>query len=65
MKTAILSSESDANLNLLLELADKLGIKTRVLSQEDAEDLTMVYAIKAGKTGEYIDTQDFINTLRR
>lgn len=65
MKTAILSSESDANLNLLLELANKLGIKTRVLSQEDAEDLTMVYSIKAGKTGEYVDTQDFIKSLRQ
>ena len=65
MKTAILSSESNANLNLLNELADKLGMKTKVLSDEDVEDLGMVNAIKTGKTGEYVDTQDFINTLRR
>lgn len=65
MKTAILSSESDANLNLLIELADKLGIKSKLLSDEDAEDLGMVYAIKSGKTGEYVDTQDFLNTLRQ
>jgi len=65
MKTAILSSESDANLNLLIELADKLGMKTKVLSDEDVENLGMVNAIKTGKTGEYLDTQDFINTLRR
>ncbi|GHB57902.1 hypothetical protein [Persicitalea jodogahamensis] len=65
MKTAILSSESDANLNLLIELADKLGIKTRVLSQQDAEDLSLAYAIKVGRTGEFIDTQDFIKSLRQ
>lgn len=65
MKTAILTSESDANLNLLIELADKLGMKTKVLSNEDAEDLDMGYAIKSGRTGEFVDTQDFLKTLRQ
>lgn len=64
MKTAILSSESDADLKLLLALADKLGIKASMLSEEDAEDLAMAYAIKQGKTGEYVDTEDFLKNLR-
>jgi hypothetical protein len=63
MKTAILSSESDADLKLLLALADKLGIKASVLSEEDAEDLAMAYVIEQGKTGEYIDTEDFLKNL--
>jgi hypothetical protein len=65
MKTAILTSESDADIKLLLELANKLGIKTKLLTEEDAEDLAMVYAIEEGKTGEYVDTQDFIKNLRK
>ncbi|MEQ9437705.1 MAG: hypothetical protein RIG62_01610 [Cyclobacteriaceae bacterium] len=65
MKTAILSSESDSNIKLLIELANKLGIKTKILTEEDAEDLAMVYAIEKGKTGEYVDTQDFIKSLRQ
>ena len=65
MKTAILSSESDSNIKLLIELANKLGIKTKILTDEDAEDLAMVYAIEKGKTGEYVDTQDFIKSLRQ
>lgn len=65
MKTAILSSESDSNIKLLIELANKLGIKTKILTEEDAEDLAMVYAIEKGKTGEYVDTQDFIESLRQ
>ena len=65
MKTAILSSESDSNIKLLIELANKLGIKTKILTEEDAEDLAMVYAIEKGKTGEYVDTQDFIKNLRQ
>ncbi|MEK6482599.1 hypothetical protein WJR50_34045 [Catalinimonas sp. 4WD22] len=65
MKTAILSSESDSDIKLLIELANKLGIKTKILTKEDAEDLAMVYAIEKGKTGEYVDTQDFIKSLRQ
>jgi len=65
MKTAILSSESDSDIKLLITLADKLGVKTKILTQEDAEDLAMVYAIEKGKTGEYVDTQDFIKSLRQ
>ncbi|WOK07871.1 hypothetical protein RT717_04420 [Imperialibacter roseus] len=65
MKTAILSSDSDSDMKLLIELANKLGIKTKILSKEDAEDLAMVYLIEDAKTGEYVDTEDFINNLRK
>ena len=65
MKTVILSSESESDLQLLIELANKLGMKTQLLTEEDAEDLAMVYAIEKGKTGEYVDTQDFLKSLRQ
>jgi hypothetical protein len=65
MKTVILSGESDSDIKLLVELANKLGIKTQILSEEDAEDLAMAYAIEKGKTGEYVDTQNFIKNLRQ
>ncbi len=65
MKTAILSGESESDIKLLIELANKLGIKTKILTEEDAEDLAMVYAIEHGKTGEYVDTQSFIKKLRK
>jgi hypothetical protein len=65
MKTAILSSESDSDIKLLIELANKLGIKTKVLAEEDAEDLAMVFAIEKGKTGEYVNTEEFIKSLRK
>jgi len=42
-----------------------LGIKTKVLTEEDAEDLAMIYAIEKGKTGEYVDTTAFIKSLRQ
>jgi len=65
MKTAILSGESESDIKLIIELANKLGIKTKVLTEEDTEDLAMVYAIEKGKTGEYVDLQEFIKSLRQ
>ena len=60
-----MSTESESDLRLILELAEKLGIKTKVLTEEDLEDLAMVYAIEEGKTGEYVDTAEFIKALRQ
>lgn len=34
MKTAILTSDKESDLQLLVELADKLGIKTRLLDEK-------------------------------
>ena len=51
MTTAILLSESDADMTQLIALANELGIKIKMLKGEEAEDLAMAYAIKNGKTG--------------
>jgi len=65
MKTAILSGESESDIKLIVKLANKSGIKTKVLTEEDVEDLAMVYAIEKGKTGDYVDTAEFIKSLRQ
>lgn len=65
MKTVILSGESEADLKLILELAHRLGIKTKVLTEEDAEDLAMVYAMQKENTGESVDRSAIMKSLRR
>ena len=65
MQTVILNSDSESDLNLLIKLAKKIGIKTKVLSKTEMEEMSLVKAINEGKTGEYVDTDDFLNTLRK
>jgi len=65
MQTAILNSESVSDLKLLLELAKKLGIKSKVLSINEIEEIGLANAIKKGRTGEYIDTIDYLNKLSK
>ncbi len=64
MESAILSSKSQKDLNLILQLAKKLGIAARKLSKEEIEDYGLSLAIKEGKTGEYVDTESFLKELR-
>ncbi|TVR78548.1 MAG: hypothetical protein EA412_08935 [Chitinophagaceae bacterium] len=64
MKSAIFTSESDKDLKLLLELAKKLGIKTKVLSKEEYEDLGLKLAMDKGKIGEFVDTEKFLKSLK-
>ena len=63
METAFLKSKSKADLDLLLKLAAKLKIESKILSEEEIEDIGMHYAIKKGKTGQYIDKDKFIGKL--
>ena len=64
MKSAILTSESKKDLQLLIDLAKKIGVKTRMLTDEQLEDIGLVKAIKEGRTGTYVDTDKFLNNLK-
>lgn len=65
MKTAILSSDSENELRLLVELAERLGVKVLKLSEEELEDYGLGKAIREGKTGELIDAEKFLDFLRK
>lgn len=64
MATAILKTKSKNDLKLLLDLARKIGISVRKLSDEEAEDLGLINAIKKGQTREKVDAKKFLNKLR-
>jgi hypothetical protein len=64
MESAILSGNSKKDIQLLITLAEKMGIKARFLSKENIEDFVLAEAIKEGETGELIDTEDFLNSLK-
>lgn len=63
MNSAIIHSESKNDLDLLLKLAQKLGVKSHKLSREEMEDFGLSLAIAQGTTGEYVDTDQFLESL--
>jgi len=64
MESAILHTESSHDLKLILQLAKKLGVSARKLSEEEVEDLGLSAAITEGRTGEFIDTDLFLMELQ-
>ena len=64
MESAIISGKSKKDIQLLVTIAEKMGIKAKFLSKDDLEDFGMGKAIIEGKTGEFIDTDEFLKSLR-
>ena len=65
MQTLILNGESAGDIKLIAEIAKKMGLKAKILSEEEKEDIGMLNAIKKGRTKQYIDTERFILNLRK
>ena len=64
MESAIISAESKKDLQLLISIAEKMGVKAKFLSKEEMEDYAMANAIKEGETGEFVDTNAFLSSLK-
>jgi hypothetical protein len=64
MQAVILNSDSKADLKLLLDLAKKIGINSRILKESEIEEIGLINAISSGRTNEYLDNVTFLNKLR-
>lgn len=48
----------------MITIAQKMGINAKFLTKDDLEDIGMAKAITEGKTGEFIDTEEFLKSLK-
>lgn len=63
MQTVVLKSNSKSELKLLTDLAKRIGVQVKYLSESELGDMGMLNAIKKGRTKEYVDTDDFLSEL--
>ena len=63
METIVLNSNSKENLRLIADLARKIGVSVKYLTDEEKEDMGMVNAIKKGRTGEFVNTEDYLQKI--
>jgi len=61
----ILNSESKSDFKLILEMANKLDVRTTILSDEEIEDFGLANAIKIGETGEYVNVDLYLEKLAK
>ena len=50
---------------LLINLANRLGLSTKVLTIEDKEDIALAKAIEEGRKSGYVSEDKVINTLNK
>ena len=67
METLLVKSKDKATAQLLKKLLKEMkGVeKVSVLTTTEKEDIALANAIKKGKTGEYINTEDFLASLKK
>ena len=65
MRTAVMESDSKEDLDLLIRIAKKLGMKAVLLSEEEVEDICLHHAIEEGRMDEHVDPDRFMADLRR
>jgi hypothetical protein len=64
MASAIISGKSKKDIHLLMTIAEKMGVTAKLLTKEDMKDLGLAKAIIEGKTGEFVDTNEFLKSLK-
>jgi len=65
MQTMVLHSNSKTNFKLIAEIARKFGLTVKILTDEDKEDIGLIKAITHGRTGKYVNTENFVKKLRK
>ncbi len=65
METLVLTGNSNSNITLIKNIARKLGISAKKINKEELEDSGLLFAMKKGKTGEFVETDKFIQDLRK
>jgi hypothetical protein len=59
----IITGSSKKDIQLLVSIAEKMGLKTKILADEEIEDIWLAKANKEGETGEHLDTKVFLKSL--
>jgi hypothetical protein len=63
MEVAIVQSENKANLKLLAELARKLGIQFKVLTEDQKEDIGMGLLMKEADRSQKVSEEEIMRKL--
>ncbi len=64
MAAVIIFGKSKKDIQLLITIAEKMGLNTKVLAKHECEDFSLAKAITEGATGEFIDTDEFLKSLK-
>jgi hypothetical protein len=65
MKTLVITPKDEKDFVFLSELLGKLGFDSRVLYEEDKEDIGLLKAMIEEKKGDYVTENEVMNILNK
>jgi hypothetical protein len=63
MSTLIVNSDNKEDLKLFMELANRLGLTTKILSKEDKEDIALYKAMLEGRKTKFVSREAVMKKL--
>jgi hypothetical protein len=64
MESVFISGNSKKDIRLLVDIAQKMGLSVKYFTENDIEDFVMAKVIAEGKTGELIDPDEFLISIK-
>ena len=65
METVLIEVSNNSDIGFIRQFATRLGLKSKVLTLEEKEDIALGRAIEEGRKGEYVDKETVIKALRK
>jgi hypothetical protein len=65
MNAIVISTQNKADLKLFSDLAQRIGIKTKTLTDEELLDLGLLNAMEEGKETEFVPKELIMKKLKR
>ena len=65
METVLIEVSNNSDIGFIRQFATRLGLKSKVLTLEEKEDIALGRAIEEGRKGEYVDKETVIKVLRK
>ena len=63
MASIIITTKTNDDIRFLKQMAAKIGLSSRVLSDEEREDAGLLIAMKQGRTNEYVSREKVMKRL--
>jgi hypothetical protein len=65
MTSLLISATKKTDIKLLTDLANRIGVKVKTLSEDDLLDIGLLKAMEEGRKSEYVSREQVMKKLKR
>jgi hypothetical protein len=65
MTSLLISATKKTDIKLLTDLANRIGVKVKTLSEDDLLDIGLLKAMEEGRQSEYVSREQVMKKLKR